>query len=462
MKMKSVLGIDLGTSSVKILQRYTDGSLVKAKAGYQEISPAGWWNAVKDALAQSDLETVEAIGLSSQVGTYVVDGKEVIGWDSGIGAKELDWIRKEFKLREFVQEISMPHPDILSYPLPRLKYINEKYSAVEKVCQPKDFICERLTGNCVTDPYSWRGLVNLETKKYSDKLLNAIVFSKEKLPEVIRETDLAGYTGKIELGEKVLPEGIPVYTGLNDYFSALLGMGIQNVGDMFDISGTSEHLGVIEENLNVHTKMVSGPYLKHYVHYGVTASSGASLDFGLRLYKNGMVNLDEMHRKQPPIFLPYLNGERAPIWDADARGMFFGISAGCTEEELAYSVLEGVVFSLYHIYESMGMPRAVRMKIAGGAAVNSVLNQLKAELFGFPVDVQQETDSSALGAAMIASVGAGWFTDYDDVVEQVCSTKMRIEPTGKYNEWLKSRFCIYKELYPAVKAQYEELRRMRK
>ena len=239
MKMKSVLGIDLGTSSVKILQRYTDGSLVKAKAGYQEISPAGWWNAVKDALAQSDLETVEAIGLSSQVGTYVVDGKEVIGWDSGIGAKELDWIRKKFKVEEFVKEISMPHPDILSYPLPRLKYINEKYSAVEKVCQPKDFICERLTGNCVTDPYSWRGLVNLETKKYSDKLLNAIVFSKEKLPEVIRETDLAGYTGKIELGEKVLPEGIPVYTGLNDYFSALLGMGIQNVGDMFDISGTS-------------------------------------------------------------------------------------------------------------------------------------------------------------------------------------------------------------------------------
>ena len=93
MKIKSVLGIDLGTSSVKILQRYTDGTITKSKAGYEKVSPQGWWDAVKKALAQADLETVEAIGLSSQVGTYIVDGKEIISWNSGIGAKELAWIK---------------------------------------------------------------------------------------------------------------------------------------------------------------------------------------------------------------------------------------------------------------------------------------------------------------------------------------------------------------------------------
>ena len=461
MKIKSVLGIDLGTSSVKILQRYADGMITKSKAGYETISSQGWWDAVKKALAQTDLEKVEAIGLSSQVGTYIVDGENVISWNSGIGAKELAWLKETYTAEEFVTEISMPHPDIVSYPLPRLKHIQEQYPDAEKVCQPKDFICEMLTGNYVTDPYSWRGLVNLNTKKYSHKFLREIGFSEEKLPEVIGETDLAGYTRQIDLGGKELPKGIPVYTGMNDYFSALLGMGIQNVGDMFDISGTSEHLGVIEKDLNVDTRMVSGPYLKHHVHYGVTASSGASLDFGLKLWKNGEMNLEEMCQKRPPIFLPYLNGERAPIWDADARGMFFGISAGCTQEELAYGVMEGVVFSLYHIYESMGMPKAVRMKIAGGAAVNPVLNQLKPEMFRLPADIQEETDSSALGAAMIASIGVGWFADFDEAIEHICRTRTRIEPTGKYGEWLRERFSIYKELYPAVRKQYEALKEIK-
>lgn len=456
MKMKSVLGIDLGTSSVKILQRYADGTVARIRAGYQAASPQGWWRAVKEALSRTDLETVEAIGLSSQVGTYVVDEDVVIGWSSGIGAEELAGIKKAYDACDFVKEISMPHPDIVSYPIPRLKYIGERYPDAGKVCQPKDLICEKLTGNYVTDPYSWRGLANLETKEYSRRFLRAAGFSEDKLPRIIGETDLAGYTRSLELNGKVLPAGIPVYTGLNDFFSALLGMGIRCVGDMFDISGTSEHLGVIERELSLGTKMVSGPYLRHYVHYGVTASSGVSLDFGLRLCETGKIDLDEMCRRRPPVFLPYLNGERAPVWDADARGMFFAISAGCTQEELAYGVLEGVVFSLYHIYESMGMPEAVKMKVAGGAAVNPVLNRLKAEMFGIPADIQEEADSSALGAAMIASVGAGWFADQDDAAKRVCRTKVRIEPSGKYEDWLQSRFAIYKELYPAVKKQYEK------
>lgn len=461
MKVKSVLGIDLGTSSVKVLQRYADGTALKSKTVYEQTNPPGWWNAVKKTLVQMDLDTVEAISLSSQVGTYIVDGEKVIGWDSGTGAKELVWLKEKYTQEDFVEEISMPHPDIVSYPLPRLKYIQENFPAAGKVCQPKDFICEKLTGNYVTDPYSWRGLANLKTGKYSCRFLDIIGFSKEKLPDVISATDCAGYTRQVDLGGKTLPKGIPVYTGLNDFFSALLGMGIQNTGDIFDISGTSEHLGVLEEKMNIYTKLVSGPYLKNYVHYGVTASSGVSMEFGLRLGKSRNIDLDEMCRKHPPVFLPYLNGERAPVWDPDARGMFFGISAECTEEDLAYSVMEGVVFSLYHIYEYMGKPKAGRMKTAGGAAVNPVLNQLKAELFQIPADVQEETDSSALGAAMTAAVGAGWYAGYDDAAERMCRIRTETEPAGKYWEWLQDRFSIYKELYPAVKGQFEKLRRIR-
>lgn len=474
---KSVLGIDLGTSSVKVLQRYADGTVIKSKRSYKEIGTEGWWNAVCSALSEVTLEDVEAIGLSSQVGTYIIDGQDVIGWDCGIGAEELTQIKKQYSRELFLKEISMPHPNIASYPIPRLKYIWEHYPNAKKVCQPKDYICEQLTGNRVTDPYSWRGLANLETKKYSAYFLKAIGLTEDYLPEMLDAAALAGYTRERVLctedaegrgadtggvqkkrGSVVLPEGISVYVGLNDYYASLLGMGIQNVGDMFDISGTSEHLGVIERSVNVDTKLVSGPYLHDYVHYGVTASSGASLDFGLQFYESGRIALETEQKRNPPIFLPYLNGERAPIWDADARGMFFGISAGCSKEDMTYAVMEGVVFSLYHIYESMGKPDAALMRIAGGAAVNPVLNQLKAEMFGIPAAVMEEKDTSALGAAMTAAVGAGWYADFGEAAGDLCKIKERIEPVGTYRGWLEKRFSIYKKLYPAVKEQYKELR----
>ncbi len=458
---KNVLGIDLGTSSVKILQKFCDGTIKKSRASYKSIDPEGWWNAICRALSMLELDGVEGISLSSQVGTYIINGNEVISWNSPIGSKEVQEVKACYKPEIFLKEISMVHPNIVSYPIPRLKYILENYDNAVRICQPKDFICEQLTGNCVTDPYSWRGLANLENNTYSTYFLQEFGIEEEKLPKMLEYTALAGVTKEISLGENVLPSGIPVYVGLNDYYASLLGMGIQNEGDLFDISGTSEHLGVIENHINTNTDMVSGPYIEKNVHYGVTASSGASIKFGIKLLGDEEISLEEMNKSQPPIFLPYINGERAPIWDADARGMYFGICEGCGEKELAYAAFEGVVFSLYHIYESMGMPKAHSIKISGGAAVFPILNQLKAEMFGIPAEILEENDTSALGAALVAAVGCGWYQDMKEAIADTCKIKETVYPTGTMKKWLEKRFAIYKELYPAVKSQYERLKELK-
>ncbi len=455
---KSILGIDLGTSSVKVLQRYSNGTTIKAKAKYDDISPQSWWNAICKALAKIRLQDVSAIGLTSQVGTYIVNGQDVISWNAGTGAEELSLVKSRYSQDIFLREISMPHPEIVSYPIPRLTYIKNHFSSIERVCMPKDFICEMLTGNFVTDPYSWRGLANLEKKDYSDFFLNEIGIDRSKLPRMVDVHNIAGYTKRIQLGGRYLKSGIPVYVGLNDYYAGLLGMGIIQPGDMFDISGTSEHVGIIEESMRIDTKMVSGPYLKHQVHYGVTASSGASLNTGLSLAAFDKIEIEEMRTKNPPIFLPYLNGERAPIWDMDARGVFFGINKGCKKEELAYSVMEGVVFSLYHIYESMGMPKADKIKVAGGAAVYRSLNRLKAEMFGLPVAVLEENDTSAVGAILAAAVGSGWYDSFEAAVKDVSVIKEVIEPTGEYKQWLEQRYAIYKNLYPTLKMEFKKLK----
>lgn len=442
---RSFIGIDLGTSSVKVLCRYEDGRTEKTKAAYEEISPAGWWNATVKALSELDTSSAAAVGLSSQVGTYIINEKDVISWSSGAGAEEIREIKASFPAQRFIREISMPHPQILSYPIPRLRFIQKGWGDGARVCQPKDLLGKLLTGRYATDKYSWRGLANMETGRYSDYFLKEA--GSPQLPGIIGHTEKLGTVTEEASALTGLPKGLPVYAGLNDFFASLLGMGIRQVGDMFDITGTSEHLGIITGSLAADTSMVSGPYLENFVHYGVTASSGASLSFGMEAF--GVP--DTLSLEGAPVFTPYLNGERAPIFDRDAVGTFFGIRGDCTREQLACSVLEGVVFSIFHIYESIGKPAAKKLVASGGAAQNDALNYLKAEMFGIPVTVPEESDTSALGAALVAAIGSGAYPDMDSAIAAHCRISKTVEPDGRLQSLLRKRFEIYKALYPSLK-----------
>ena len=446
---KGILGIDLGTSSVKLLLRFDNGEIRKAKCVYEEKTSKGWVEAICRAFKELDTSEIKAIGLSSQVGTYIINEKDVISWDTGVGKEELEEIKKSYSIDEFIREIDMPHPYIISYPIPRLMYIKKHYECVTSVYQPKDYLCKVLTGNLVTDQYSFRGLVHTRNGVYSDFFLSKIGVDKDILPKVIPYNQIAGMTTKE--CEKIIgiPEGIPVYTGLNDFFASVFGMDIQNAGDVFDITGTSEHLGVLTNTLDKDTKMVSGVYFDNFIHYGVTASSGASLTFALREFKVEDMDIKACLKNNPPIFTPYLNGERAPIFDSDARGVFFGLNSNCTKQDMAYSVLEGVVFSLYHIYESMGKPDFKNIKISGGAAENKILNTLKAEMFEKDILVLSENDTSALGAVKVAAMAL------NPDISQFNSIKETVSPTGEFKEILNKRYEVYKNLYPCLKQQFK-------
>lgn len=468
---ENVLGIDLGTSSVKILQLWKDGKITKAKSGYEENNPESWWRAIQKALKELDVTGTKAVSLSSQVGTYIINDTDVISWNSGVGSREVERITQKYGVDTFVKEISMPHPYIASYPIPRLLYVKENYDKVQSICQPKDWICQMFTGKRVTDPYSWRGLANIHKKCYSRYFLKELEIDEKILPPIKDFTSLVGTTIK----GTGLPEGIPVFAGLNDYFASLIGMGLHQERVLFDITGTSEHVGVLEKELKKETPLVSGPFLYYNVHYGVTASSGSSITFGRRLSDLGKRDLSDIRKKKPPIFLPYLSGERAPIWDADARGVYFGLEENHTADELAYAAWEGVVFSLYQIYETLGCPKLNSMLISGGAAISNILNQMKADMFSVPVKIVEEVDTSALGASFIAAVGAGWYPDLETAMEENCNikeqpepekaetdakekshSKNRLEPDETSGKWMKERYQIYKELYPAVKEQYQK------
>jgi len=446
---KTYLGIDLGTSSVKVLLKDANGRIEKIKATYREKTPNGWMAAIKEAISGVDISSVCGIGLSSQVGTYIVNEQDVISWDSGIGKDELDEIKKMFPVETFIREIAMPHPDIVSYPIPRLMYIKKHYPNVKSICQPKDYIIKELTGKYLTDKYSLRGLVHTNKGTYSQFFLKKIGIPESVLPTVVQPNEIAGYTTKECEKNLGIPAGIPVVTGLNDFFASIVGMDIKENGDMFDITGTSEHIGLICDSLVPNTKMVSGIYFDQYIHYGVTASGGASLDFAIRQLGLNDIDVGERLNRKPPIFTPYVNGERAPVFDSKAKGVFFGIGSDCTKEDMAYAVLEGVAFSLYHIYESMGSPLCSSITVSGGASQNPVLNLLKAELFGVPVHTLKENDTSALGAAWIAEKTLG--ENNNGSCNEIVDTYV---PNGQYRDILLKRYDIYKNLYRSLKEQF--------
>lgn len=453
---KTYLGIDLGTSGVKVLKIGATGILAKSRTSYEEPTPAGWYAGLQNALQALDLSDVAAIGLSSQVGTYIINSETVLPWSDGAGGEELKELRRQYSAETFVREIGMNHPEIISYPLPRLRYIKKHFQALTSVCQPKDWLCHRLTGVWKTDCYSMRGLANAKENRYSAFFLQELGISPTLLPELADARAPAGSLTSQAAAETGLPAGIPVYLGMNDFFCGLLGMGMTAPGCAFDITGTSEHLGLIQDVLQPETKLVSSPYLSGFVHYGVTASSGVSLDFGLKHFGTCPIDPDASIRRKAPVFLPYLKGERAPIFDADARGAFFGLENHCTGSDLAYSVLEGNAFSLYHIWEHFGNASPSHIVCGGGAAKNDILCKLKSSLLGVPLHTLTEPDTSALGAAMLAAVGEGAWQTLQDAADSLVQTGQVYHPDEALRKKLLPRYQIYQALYPQLKETYQK------
>lgn len=457
---KEYIGIDLGTSSVKVLLVTAAGTQARAKCTYATAGPKGWCDALCKAIAELKkavpLTGVTAISLSSQVGTYITDSGEVVSWSDAAGDTELAEICGAVSDDEWMREIEMIHPSLISYPLPRLLYIKRHFPRCKAVMMPKEWLIRELTGEIVTDYFSWRGLCHSTNKAYSSVLLTRFGIDCT-LPPVASPTDRAGYITKTAADKYGLPLHTPVYVGCNDFFAGLLGMGVWKEGAMFELSGTSEHIGGITACLK-EDAFVSGPFFNGYATYGGTKASGVACDFAIQQLGIDGVTIDVLDR-QPPIFLPYLRGERAPIYDENARGVFFGISDTTEKQDMAYAVLEGVVFSLYHISESLGLDVPGRIITGGGSAKDVLMATLKAALFDGEIVRVIENDSSAFGAAILAMVGSG--EALPEVIENLVTYKTMARPDRKLQKRLLERYAIYKKLYADLADTFKDFTRLK-
>ncbi|MCD8067451.1 MAG: hypothetical protein LUE87_00885 [Lachnospiraceae bacterium] len=451
-------GIDIGTSSVKMLLEEEGKISETFRFPYEGNTLEEICRTILKALKEAGRD-VEAISLSSQTGTYVIDKSELISWQSDAGCEEIEGVISSFSPETFISEISMPHPRIFSYPLPRIKYILARHPHVKSICQLKDAVLYFLTGEYKSDVYTWRGLANVHTGKYSQKMLDYAGAAPSLLPGLHSPFSVGGYMKEEISRQTGVRIKTPVYIGLNDYYASLLGMGISSPGQAFDITGTSEHVGCIIGNIEYRDWLVTSPYLKNQVCYGVTASSGNAMDYGMDNFPMEEINMEKSVLNQAPVFLPYLKGERSPIYNSGARGVFFGISDKTTRQDMAYSVLEGAAFAAYHIFSEIPSKSACTcVMTSGGPAKNKNYNRLKASLWGVPFKTMAVNDTSALGAVMCSLLGMGKYGSFREAAAHLCKVQEVIPP--EETAYLRKRFELYKKIYQSNIDNFSEFRRI--
>lgn len=428
---QGVLGIDLGTSSVKL---FLTGSL--ARQLQFDYGSAGIADtvirAVRTLLESVPAQYISAVGFSGQTGTfYTVEGEEVthsIAWHEHGREEALEEALARMSAQDYIRYTGMRHPRLASYPVPTILYFRKKAWLKGRLMQPKEQLIYLMSGEFVSDCGSWRGLVNPASGDFEPALLENLGIDRAMLPRMADQTQVSK-AGAARFG---LLEGTRIAVGFNDFYAGLYGNFIENTGDCFDITGTSEHFGVVRDALG-EEKIVESPYLNgKYVSYGVTGSSGVSLKWCRKTFGE----VPDAIIPKAPIFLPYLRGERQPVSDSAARGMFIGLSDAHDRQTLAYSVAEGVAFSIYSIYEKLGFPEITQVSATGGATACTLLNQMKASLLNAPYIVRKPDCGSALGA--VRAAGGEWECE-----------EVRYMPDAQMRAFLLERYVLYRRMYAA-------------
>ncbi len=503
--MHYILAIDTGSSSSKLALFDTQGTLTALvrKAGkvmaeekhnaVREYDPLLWWESTAQGM-QELLQTskvhpsqILAVGLSGQIGTHILIDQHhrtlmsAISWQDGRAADEARWLMEHYGSLD--ESLGMHLPPGTAWPIPRLlwlkKHMPQLFEKPFTLLQTKDYLALKLTGELKTDVLSLRGLVH-PLKKTLDPLVSHTILGIgdliDRLPPFQQATDVLGSITEEAAQATGLLAGTPVITGCGDFHASLVGTGIVDGSHAFNITGTSDHIGLLVPQGD---KQAYDPRLGRYpsvvegwdIWYGATSAGGGSLQwfldsFGTReknqtikAYIEGM--LKEIEGPSGMLYLPYLNGERAPLWDAQARGTFFGFSAAHTKAHFLKAVLEGVCFSLKDCYAIMEEKHPVlpRIRVSGAAGADHLWNQMKADILQTELQGMECQETSSLGAAMLAAVGIGAYSTIQEAAEAMVRTTTLYTP--RKMQAYETMFTLYRNLYESLKPRFEELAQLR-
>lgn len=504
--MAFLLGIDIGTSGTKtvlfdeggkaVSSSTVDYPLYQPQNGWAEQEPENWWNAVvqsiRKVLGQSgaDAVTIAGIGLSGQMHGLVMLDKDksvlrrAIIWCDQRTAAECEEITARVGAKRLIEITA--NPALTGFTASKILWVkNHEPEVYEKCCHillPKDYIRFKLTGEFATEVSDASGmqLLDIPNRGWSDEVLSALQIDKSLLGKVYESPEITGQVSAAAARETGLKPGIPVVGGAGDNAAAAVGTGTVEDGRAFTTIGTSgvvyahsSHV-TIDPKGRVHTFCCAVPGAWHVM--GVTQGAGLSLKWfrdqfcdaekqtASRLGIDPYVLMDKEAERVPIgsrklLYLPYLMGERTPHLDADARGVFFGLSAIHTRQDMLRAVMEGVTFSLKDCLSIFGeMKISVREMLACGGGGNSPLwRQMLADVFDCPVRTTVSKEGPALGAALLAGVGTGLYRSVSEACAAVVKYKPSQPPDPDSGEQYLPFYRLYTQLYSALKDSFKAL-----
>ena len=499
--MNYLLGIDVGTSGVKALLISKEGQVISSKSvsypltslhpGWAEQLPYDWWEASMKAIQGIisdnliDPNNIKGISLSGQMNSPVFLDKEMkvirpsILWNDTRTSKQCEEIYD--KVGGLDKLISYAYNSALnSYTAPKILWIKENelenYKKIKCILLPKDYVRYKLTNELFTEASDAAGthLFDVVEKKWSSYLLEKLEIDRNILPPVLNSFDLAGKITE-EIADKTgLKTGTPVIAGGADNTCGAIGSGIIEEGKVMMSLGSSGVVVVHADNPIADQKgritLFNHACPNSWYILGATLSAGISYEWAKKkLFDNHLsyAQLDILAGKISPgsaglIFLPYLYGDRTPHIDANARGVYFGISTKHKQEHFARSILEGVIFSLkdsLELFQEKGI-KIKEIRLIGGGAKSKIWQQISADILGKEINILNIEEGPCFGAALIAGVGVGVYRDISEAVNSIVKIKKIITPkiinTKKYEDYYK----LYKKLYYSLKEDFKELQRL--
>ncbi len=485
------IGIDLGTSAVKILLMDKDGIIKKSvsreypisfpRPGWSEQNPEDWYEQTKDGLREllSDIDKtkVKGIGFGGQMHGLVVLDKDdnvirpAILWNDGRTVQETEYLNQEIgkdKLSDYTANIAFA-----GFTAPKIlwmkKHEPENFKRISKIMLPKDYIAYKLTGIHCTDPSDASGtlLFDVKNKCWSKEMMAICGVTEEQLPTVYESYQVVGTVKEDIVKEFGLDKDVKVVAGAGDNAAAAVGTGTVGEGKCNVSLGTSGTIFISSKKFRVDKNNALHSFAHadgNYHLMGVVLSAASCnkwwMEDILRTtdFAGEQKNINNLGTNQV-YFLPYLMGERSPHNDPNARGAFIGMTMGTSRKDMTLAMMEGVAFAIrdsYEIAKSLGID-VERTKMCGGGAKSPLWRKILANILNLKVDILAVEEGPALGGAMLAAVGCGVYSSVEEIAEKIVKVTETVEPDPEIVALYDKRYRVFKSIYPSVKDLFQEM-----
>jgi len=485
------IGVDLGTSALKLVMMKGNGELVKTvskeyplyfpRSGWSEQNPTDWFLAVKEGLKELAAcadEKIAGISFGGQMHGLVILDKDdnvlrpAILWNDGRSTEETDYLNNVIgkeKLSKLTANIAFA-----GFTAPKILWVKnnepEIFEKIAKIMLPKDYISYMLSGNFSTDYSDASGmlLLDVKNKKWSKEMIDICSISEDMLPKLYESYEVVG-TIKSELAKEIgLNEGIKIVAGAGDNAAAAIGTATVGEGACNISLGTSGTVFISSKNFGVDNfnALHSFAHADGNYHLMGCMLSAASCNkwwmeeiLKTKDFAKEQSNIDNLGENNV-FFLPYLMGERSPHNDPDAAGTFIGMRMDTKREDMTLAVFEGVTFALrdsLEVARSLGI-KIEKTMICGGGAKSPLWKRLVANILNVEVDVPMSEEGPGFGAAILAAVGCGEYESVEKAAKSIIKIKEKIKPEADLVVKYEEKYQKFKRIYPALKDVFKEIR----